>query len=184
MIGVALNRQAFDLLVIGDADRSLLSRLSPASTTQIPFRFATSADRKLTASHIDHAVLESERAVLLVAQGAACMAAAWWTRLSPRSYVARIAGALLVAPERDSPRALTFTSPASKLPYPTIVVGADDASQTFAMEWGSRLIDGPLPSFETRPSRRLQTILSHFTKAIVERDIRTAERLMAAIGDQ
>ena len=184
MAGIALLSQPLDLVVLGDADRSFLSRLSPMPARHIPLRADTSADRKLTASHLDRAVLDAGRPVLLVAQGAACLAAAWWTRLSPQSYVSRVTGALMLAPRRAGERDAMFASPASRLPFPSIVVGADDASQQWAVEWGSRLIDGPLPGVGPALSNRFQSILSHFTRAIVELDIRTAERLMAAIGDR
>ena len=51
--------------------------------------------RNIWASRIDAAVLGADRAVLLVAEGLGCAAAAWWARLSPGHYADRVAGALL-----------------------------------------------------------------------------------------
>ena len=54
----------------------------------------TAAQRTALAARIDAAVSEADRAVMLIAEGAACAAAAWWARLSPRCYTAGVSGAL------------------------------------------------------------------------------------------
>jgi hypothetical protein len=121
---------------------------------QIAVRGRTVAERNAMAARIDAAVSMSDRAVMLLAQGTACAAAAWWARLSPRSYTA------------------------------SIVVGADDEMQRLGVEWGSRLIDGPLLTTAAAPTGRLRTIIERFTAAVVERDVEAAYRILHAIGDR
>ena len=99
----------------------------------------------------------------------------------PRPALGGGVGGGLLRPRRD---AAAFAAPRTALPFPSIVVGDDDAAQAFAVEWGSRLIDGPLPIGQRGGSGRFQAMLARFTSAIVERDVRTAERLIAAIGDR
>ena len=102
----------------------------------------------------------------------------------PQSYVARVAGALLLSPRGTATGDTLFASPRSALPFPSIVVGADDASQRMAGEWGSRLIDGPMQIGDRPTSGRFQSMIARFTRAIVEHDVRAARRLVATIGDQ
>jgi hypothetical protein len=152
-------------------------------TRHINVRAQTIAHRTMMAAQIDAAIAEAERAVLLVAQGTGCMAAAWWSRLSPSAYVSRVAGAVMVAPDATGCRGTAFASPRCILPFSTIVVGTNDESQRLAAEWGSRLIDGPLVG-NVGPSRRFLSMMERFTAAIVERDVRAAGRLLEAIGDR
>ncbi len=147
---------------------------------QVAIGGQSAGERSLSAARIDAAMLEANRQVLLVAQGAACAAAAWWARLSPRSYVERVAGALLIAP---APVERGFASPRSILPFPTLVLGATDTAQALSAEWGARLIDGPVPALERRATNRLQSMILRFTGAIVERDEQQARRLLDMIGD-
>lgn len=174
--------------LMGDDRSSILPRLlqAPAfrDATHIPFRAQTIAQRNVMAARIDAAVAQADRAVMLVAQGTGCMAAAWWARLSPKSYVSRIAGAVMIAPDDAMVQATGLASPRSTLPFPSIVVGYDDATQRLAGEWGSRLIDGPISIGQRPASGRFQSMIERFTAAIVERDVRAAERLLDAIGDR
>jgi hypothetical protein len=149
----------------------------------IAVRSRTAAERTALAARIDAAVSASDRAVMLLAQGSACAAAAWWARLSPKAYTANVAGALLVAPEGTSLHHRHFAAPKIGLPFPSIVVGADDEAQRLGVEWGSRLIDGPLLSAATAPTNRLRAIIERFTFAVVERDVGAAYRIIQAIGD-
>jgi len=104
-------------------------------------------------------------------------------RLSPKAYTANVAGALLVAPEGTSLDHRNFAAPKIGLPFPSIVVGADDEAQRLGVEWGSRLIDGPLLNAATAPTNRLRAIIERFTSAVVERDVVAAYRIIQAIGD-
>lgn len=150
---------------------------------QIAVRGRIVAERTAMAAHIDAAVSISDRAVLLLAQGSACAAAAWWARLSPNSYTANVSGALLAAPERSGLKCHDFASPKMRLPFPTIAVGADDETQRLGIEWGSRLIDGPILTAATALTNRLRAIIERFTAAVVERDVVAAHRILHAIGD-
>ena len=149
----------------------------------IVVRGQTAAQRAALAARIDAAVKEADRAVMLIAEGAACAAAAWWARLSPRSYTVSVSGALMVAPEAQRPGNMHFASPKVTLPFPSVTIGSSDECQRLGSEWGSRMIDGPLNISGCAPSNRLRILLSRFTAAIVERDIRAAHRLIQAIGD-
>lgn len=166
---------------------SMLSRLAEfprlGDIQHIAVRGRTVAERTALAARIDDAVCVSNRAVMLLAQGSACAAAAWWARLSPKSYTANVSGALLVAPEESGLHHRGFASPRMVLPFPSIVVGANDEAQRLGVEWGSRLIDGPLLTAATAPTGRLRTIIERFTAAVVERDVGAARRIIQAMGD-
>lgn len=150
---------------------------------QIAVRGRNTAERTALAARIDDAVAVSNRAVMVLAQGSACAAAAWWARLSPKSYTANVLGALLVAPEEPGFLNRGFASPRVALPFPSIAVGADDQTQRLGVEWGSRLIDGPLLTAATAPTGRLRAIIERFTAAVIERDVVAAHRIIQATGD-
>lgn len=88
--------------------------------------------------------------VLVVAQGLACLAVAWWAQLSPKSYIERVGGALFLSPLSFSPSEASVArslrpSPGTRLPFPSIV--ANHASPIIeqvldlADIWGSRFVD-------------------------------------------
>lgn len=166
-----------------EAPPALLNLLGAPDIQHIAVQARTAAQRTQTASRIDRAILDADRAVLLLGQGIGCAAAAWWARLSPRSYVERVAGAVLIAPDAADTDGMRFASPRSALPFPSLVLGATDTAQRLSTEWGGRLIDGPVPVSERRPTRRLQAMILRFTGAIVERDRQHALRLLDRIGD-
>ncbi|RYD65997.1 MAG: hypothetical protein EOP58_06380 [Sphingomonadales bacterium] len=66
--------------------------------THIDYAADTPGQRNIWAVRLDEAVLRADKPVLLIASGESCLAAAWWARLSPADYVAKVAGALLFAP--------------------------------------------------------------------------------------
>lgn len=184
----ALDGRRLTLIALVPDDRaSLLSRFLQipglGDAHHIAVRGDTVAQRTALAARIDAAVLEANRAVMLVAQETACMAAAWWARLSPKSYIANVSGALMIAPDGRHCAELRFASPRVALPFPSIAIGNDDQTQRLGCEWGSRLIDAPLAIGGDGPTNRLRTMISRFTAAIVERDVGSAERLIRAIGD-
>lgn len=142
--------------------------------------------RNIWASRIDNAVLHADRAVLLVAEGLGCAAAAWWARLSPRHYADRVAGALLfdpVAPKGDAGALLA--SPGIALPFPSMVVtarnrlAAPNEMQQLVDGWGSRLM---IAERQRAPGawQAAQRLLSRMTAAVVARDI---DRGMALRGE-
>ncbi|TKD51077.1 alpha/beta hydrolase [Sphingomonas baiyangensis] len=149
----------------------------PATGTRhVHFAGDTVQQRNLLGARIDEAVRAADRRVLLVAEGAACLAAAWWARLTPADYVARVRGALLFAP---ADARAGFASPAIGLPFPTIVIDEADDAARLAAEWGARLM--PPPRHAHRPRAGWGTALQLFgrvTQAVVAHDIRTAERLL------
>ena len=152
----------------------------PLNTRQFERLDVDPASPALTAYRIDQAVLSAERPVLLLAHAASCATAAWWAKLSPARYVARVAGAVFVEPAGRNDAAV----PAGPLPFSSIVIGNDDHSQRQAAEWGSRLIDGPLPIAGAAPTSRLRATILRFTAAIVESDVETGRRLLEALGDR
>jgi uncharacterized protein len=140
-----------------------------AGAGHVPVRARRLSDRNLLAARIDRAVLDADRAVLFVAEGAGCFAAAWWARLSPADYVGRVAGALFFEPSgKDEAR---FASPRVTLPFPSVVVG-DRKVRALGDGWGSSVIDD-----EEGPLHRAQRAVQRFTAAIVERDVGRGERL-------
>jgi len=188
MAAVALVPGGLTLVSLGGGSQPAdLSRMFPRLTMPVSHhvecRADTPAQRNVTASRIDGAVGGADRAVLLIAEGVGCAAAAWWARLSPRAYVERVAGALLIGPDGDVGSVRGFASPRAALPFPSLVVGSSDSAQRLSGEWGSRLIDGPALGARMPPSTRLQSIVGRFTSAIVEKDVRKANRLIAALGD-
>jgi len=133
--------------------------------------------RNIWASRIDDAVLHADRAVLLVAEGVGCTAAAWWARLSPRHYADRVAGALLFDPVAPTGEAGTLlASPGIVLPFPSIVVTARnrvatvDEMQDLIGGWGSQLITAERPRTPGAWTVA-QRLLSRMTAAVVARDI-------------
>lgn len=131
--------------------------------------------RSIWAAQLDAAVMRADRAVVLVAEGIGCHAASWWARLSPASYVSRVAGALLFDPpanQADKPDA--FASPAIALPFPSLVLAQDVPSAAGpAIEgWGSRLIDGHRRrDGELRPWRSAHRLIERVTSRVIERDV-------------
>src|SRR3954462_4556147 len=98
------------------------SLFAAARHEHIPYRAETRAERNLLAAKLDAAVTRADGAVLLVAEGASCFATAWWARLSPESYVSRVAGALFFQPIEEDANVEdlldTFASPRTRLPFP------------------------------------------------------------------
>ena len=114
------------------------------------------------AQQLDSAIVPRREPIVLLAQGVACLAVAWWAQLSPRSYLAHIRGAVFLSPlsigfGQAAIAAKARVSPATKLPFPSIV--ASDPSPmieqvlTLADHWGSRFVDAGATS-GTEPSNR------------------------------
>jgi len=101
------------------------------------------------ALQLDAAFARRSEPAVIVAEGVACLAVAWWAQLSPRSYLQNIGGALLLSPlnirfGQAAIAASARLSPATRLPFPSVV--ASDASafveQVLALadSWGSRFV--------------------------------------------
>lgn len=113
--------------------------------------------RNVWVTRLDEAIRRAEAPVILVGHSLGCLAIAWWSQLSPQPCGWPVAGALLVAPadvdRADAPAevAAFAPSPATQLPFPSIVVASDDdpwitpgRAHSLAADWGSHFVDiGP-----------------------------------------
>ncbi|MBJ6122826.1 alpha/beta hydrolase [Sphingomonas mollis] len=160
----------------------------PASGVHtLPLDVTSLGDRNIWAARLDEIVRGADRAVLLVADGLGCAASAWWARLSPADYVARIAGAVLFTPEADAEnrdRAGLFDSPQTRLPFPSLVIqpggSATGAMRDTVADWGSRLVvsdrerqrDTGLVAW-----RQAQRLFLRLTNQVVEHEVGRAEAL-------
>ncbi|MBC9033410.1 alpha/beta hydrolase [Sphingomonas sp. JC676] len=181
-----------DFSIVAIADRQLAglgALFEGAGSARIPFKARTAAERNVLAARLDAAVIQADRAVLLVAHGASCFATAWWARLSPASYVSRVAGALFFEPIEGDETSVgnlldTFASPRSALPFPSIVLGGETAPKdlrpqirALAQSWGSRVVIGGHVEIDS-PISRTRRAIERFTSAMVERDMRVADALL------
>ncbi|WP_227698812.1 alpha/beta hydrolase [Sphingomonas hengshuiensis] len=184
----------FSIVVTSDRNaqspvwKSLLNwpRLGDA---HIDYAADTPAQRNLWAAKLDEAVRRAEKPVLLVANGESCLAAVWWARLSPASYVARVAGALLFAPlPREVPGVTDkFASPRTALPFPSAIVGRAQIPEAdhprlaaLAEGWGSGFLDAGWDALEAPGAgawHQAQGALARLTARLVERRMRAAEAL-------
>lgn len=182
----------FSLVTVAEHAPFKLLRLlgqTGKGSTHVPFKGGSATERNLLGARIDAAVTQADQAVLLVTQGAACFAAAWWARLSPASYVSRVAGALLFAPmdeERERAESLrdSFASPRIALPFPSIVIEnviprLEVAAQVraLAMGWGSQVVAEDVETGS--PLQRTRRVIERFTSAVVESKVRAAESLIS-----
>jgi predicted alpha/beta hydrolase family esterase len=102
------------------------------------------------ATRLDQTVGGAHGPVLLVANGASCLAVAWWARLSPSCYVAPVAGAIFLDPSNPyaagaGGHADPFLAPPTLLPFPSVVLGTGPLAADLARSWGSRLADPAAP---------------------------------------
>jgi predicted alpha/beta hydrolase family esterase len=149
----------------------------------VPLDVRSAADRNRWAARLDDAVRGADRAVLLVADGLGCAASAWWARLSPADYVARIAGAILLAPG-EGDRDPLFASPQTRLPFPSLVIQPGSAAVAPAIgDWGSRLVVNDRDRQRGhRPVawRQAQQLFLRLTSQVVEQDV---NRVRARLAD-
>ena len=102
---------------------------------------------------LDAAVRASEGPVVLAAHSLGCALTAWWAQSAAQPELAKVRGALLVAPpdvERaDFPRFVTGFAPmpAQRLPFATIVVASSDdpwcafdRARRWSSTWGSDFV--------------------------------------------
>ena len=103
---------------------------------------------------LDDAVAHSADPVVLVAHSSACGLVAHWARDASSANLARVRGALLVAPSDPEgpnyPEGPTGFAPMplARLPFPSIVVASRDdeyvtieRAREYAEAWGSELVD-------------------------------------------
>lgn len=124
----------------------------PSNTVELDFNGWSHGGR--WALQLDTALGGPGEPTLVVAQGLACLAVAWWAQLSPRSYLQRVAGALLVSPLSFSPSEATVArslrpSPGTKLPFPSIVTSTMSPIIEQVLDladiWGSQFVDADAP---------------------------------------
>lgn len=148
---------------------------------------ATRSARNLLGSRLDDAIAHAERPVLLLAEGAGCFAAAWWARLSPPAYVARVAGGLFLQPAEEDESLDSFASPRVALPFPSIVIGdvpgrrQPPRLRALAQGWGSRIVSHPVADADGL-FRKARHAIGRVTAAVVAREVSAAERLMGQGG--
>lgn len=176
------------LVTISGSDRppwASLMHWPERGDADVPLRARTQGERNLLGVRLDAAVTQADRAVLLLAHGAGCFATAWWARLSPASYVARVAGAIFFQPAEsiDGELRRTFASPHVRLPFPSVVIGARGAGaatltdlHTLAEGWGSRVL-GAGGTRAHGAFERTRRAIARFTAGVIERDLDTAARL-------
>ena len=105
------------------------------------------------ATRLDEVFAAQCNSVVLVAHSASCALVARWARGASTTQLARVLGALLVAP--SDPTAPNYPLgptgfapvPLQPLPFPSIVVASDDdiyvseaTARSYATAWGSRLV--------------------------------------------
>lgn len=102
------------------------------------------------ALQLDAAMAHRPEPVVLLARGVACLAVSWWAKLSPRSYLSNVRGAIFLSPltigfGQAAIAAAARLSPAIKLPFPSIVASAPSPTMEqvlmLADSWGSRFVD-------------------------------------------
>ncbi|MCW3847892.1 alpha/beta hydrolase [Sphingomonas sp. LB-2] len=184
MASLALPADLF--AIVTTSDRSQKSPLwkslldwPRSGDSHIDYAADTLARRNIWAARLDQAVLRSEKPVLLVASGESCLATAWWARLSPASYVSKVAGALLFAPTPGDEADSRFASPRAALPFPSAVIdhASHDRIEALAQGWGSAFEkdwEGPA---EARAWHQAQAMLMRMTASLVERRMRAADAL-------
>lgn len=114
------------------------------------------------AVQLDTALAARTEPVIIAVRGVACLAVAWWAKLSPKIYTRAIEGAIFEAPlqvgfGQAHIAAAASVSPAIKLPFPSIVANAASPiiEQVLALAdgWGSHFIDLERPD-GAHPSNR------------------------------
>lgn len=113
--------------------------------------------RDLWVAHLDRAIGRQRGPAVLVAHSLGCLAVAWWAQEASAARLAKVHGAMLVAPpDVDRPGVHPLLqpfapAPSGRLPFPSLLVASrDDPYADFprlawlAAAWGSQLVDaGP-----------------------------------------
>ena len=102
------------------------------------------------ALQLDAAFARRETPAVILAQGVACLAVAWWAQLSPRSYMQAVRGAVFLSPlaigfGQDGIAAAARLGPTTRLPFPSIVASAPypfmEQLLALADQWGSQFVE-------------------------------------------
>jgi hypothetical protein len=184
----------FSVITTGDRrNRGISRRALPGLTwfgdSHVDYTADTESQRNLWAVRLDEAVRAAERPVLLVASGASCFATAWWARLSPSSYVSRVAGAVLLDPlghGGDLAVAEKFASPSIVLPFPSAIFDGDtrrndlEPLNLLAEGWGGAILDRVVdndPLDAGSPWQQAHAFVARAAARVVERRMRVADAL-------
>lgn len=110
-------------------------------------------ERQAWIAQLESQISADQRPVVLIAHSLGCVTVAHWAAQASAAVLARVRGALLVAPadveRQDCPAALLNFAPmpTQRLPFPSVLVGssndhAADAQRAllFAQQWGSAAI--------------------------------------------
>lgn len=149
---------------------------------QLPFDDGSREARDIWATRLDHAVAQADRAVLLVAEGAACLASVWWARLSPSHYVSKVAGALFFQPPAATALGRQggqlFASPDAALPFPSLVADGSSNASALARLCGGQLLQPPVAAaIPTGMWRQAQRLIERLSAGVVEQDMRVLRTL-------
>ncbi|MDB5705632.1 MAG: hypothetical protein JWN66_2748 [Sphingomonas bacterium] len=115
------------------------------------------------ALQLDAAFAHRSAPTVILAQGVACLAVAWWAQLSPRSYLDAVRGALFRSPlhigfGQAAIAASARTGPLHRLPFPSVVAAdvTPYVEQLLALAdgWGSRFVDTSAPISDHPSNRR------------------------------
>lgn len=187
--------ERFSVITTGNGPARALSALFDAplrSDAHLDYSSETPRQRSLWAAKLDSAILHAEWPVLLVANGASCFAATWWARLSPRDYINRVAGALLIDPIAGEGDAALFASPKIRLPFPSLLLSGDtpdtaitERVQALATGWGSAVGGIPQLPHARRSGSHWQgarELVLRMTAGIVERRAQAADALAAVLA--
>ena len=111
-------------------------------------------DRRIWTERLDAALAMTDGPIALVAHSLGCLTISWWALAAAPERLARIAGALLVAPpDVDAADAHPFVrrfapTPIAPLPFQSVLVAsrndryaAFDRLETLGRAWGSRFVD-------------------------------------------
>lgn len=102
------------------------------------------------ALQLDAVFSRRRQPAVILAQGVACLAVAWWAQLSPRSYLHSVQGALFLSPltigfGEDAIAATARQGPSTRLPFPSVVASASypfiDRLLALADSWGSQVVE-------------------------------------------
>ncbi len=110
-------------------------------------------ERQAWIAQLESQIAADQRPVVLIAHSLGCVTVAHWAAQASAAVLARVRGALLVAPadveRQDCPTALLNFAPmpTQRLPFPSVLVGssndhAADAQRAllFAQQWGSTAV--------------------------------------------
>jgi predicted alpha/beta hydrolase family esterase len=102
------------------------------------------------ALQLDAVLARRREPAVILAQGVACLAVAWWAQLSPRSYLQSVQGALFLSPlnvgfGQEATAAAARHGPSTRLPFSSVVASASypfiDRLLALADGWGSHVVE-------------------------------------------